>query len=234
MSAARDEVVHMLPEPEAARLLGASGIAYVAHGVATTAGEAVAIAGGLGYPVVLKVVSPDVVHKTEVGGVLVGLADEAAVHDGFSRLVAEVARRAPSARVDGVLVARQVTPGRELIVGAVRDPIFGPTVMVGLGGVFAEALADVAFRLAPLRADDALEMLDELKGAELLGAHRGAAAVDRDAVAALCVRLGQVILARPEISEIDLNPVVATPDGCIVLDARVLARSPATDEGTCT
>jgi acyl-CoA synthetase (NDP forming) len=230
MSARTDEAVHMMLEPEAAQVLGSFGLAYVAHGVAGTADEAVTVARDLGFPVVLKVVSADVVHKTDVGGVLVGLADEAAVRAGYAGLLAEVGRRAPAARVVGVLVARQVSGGRELILGALHDPIFGPTVMVGLGGVFAEALADVSFRLAPLRHDDALEMLSELRGAELLGAHRGAAAVDRDAVAAMCVKLGLLIRAHPEISEIDLNPVAATADGCVVLDARILARG-ATAEG---
>ena len=116
----------------------------------------------------LKVVSPDIVHKTEVGGVVLGLKDEGAVRAGFDELLRQVGTSCPEARIDGVLVARQVAARRELIVGAIRDATFGPTVMVGLGGVFAEALEDVVFRVAPLRQRDGLDMLGELRAARLL------------------------------------------------------------------
>jgi acyl-CoA synthetase (NDP forming) len=217
--------MRMLLEPRAAALLTDVGIAYVEHGVVATADEAVAVAAALGYPVVLKVVSADVVHKTEVGGVLVGLSGDAAVAEGFERLLASVARGAPMARVEGVLVGRHVMGGRELIVGALRDATFGPTVMLGLGGVFAEALGDVAFRLAPLHVEDALEMLGELKGAQLLTGYRGHPPVDLEAVATLCVRVGDLMCSHQEIGEIDLNPVAAKADGCVVLDARIIMSS---------
>ena len=162
MSRVAGQTTHMLPEPDAADLLASCGIPYVEHGTATTADAAAALAAGLGYPVVLKVVSPDVVHKTEAGGVVVGLKDEGAVRDGFAKLLAQVGASSPEARVDGVLVARHVAARRELIVGGLRDATFGPTVMAGLGGVFAEALEDVVFRVAPLRKRDGLSMLTEL------------------------------------------------------------------------
>jgi len=222
----------LLLEAEAAALLATCAIDYVAHGVAATAEDAAWVAEGLGYPVVLKVVSPDIVHKSDVGGVVVGLADSAAVRSGFEALMACVKERVPQARLQGVLVGRQVTDGVEMIVGAVRDATFGPTVMLGLGGVFTEVLGDVAFRVAPLHVDEARDMLRELRGFRLLTGYRDSPAADLDALAGLAVRLGDLMCDRPDISEVDLNPVVALAEGCVVLDARIIVsdagwRSPA-------
>jgi succinyl-CoA synthetase beta subunit len=217
--------VHMLAEPDAAELLASFGIPYVEHGVATTAEAAVEVAGRIGYPVVLKVVSPDIVHKTEAGGVLVGVIDESALRHGFAELLRRVSSSCPGAQVAGVLVARQVAGRRELIIGAIRDSTFGATVMVGLGGVFAEALDDVAFRVAPLLHRDGLDMVHELRGAVVLAEFRGEGAVDRDALATTLVRVGDLVLAHPEITEIDLNPVAVSADGCVALDARVIVNN---------
>jgi succinyl-CoA synthetase beta subunit len=226
MSGVPEEMGHMLPEPEAAELLASCGIPYVEHGVAATVEEAVALAGRLGYPVVLKIVSPDIVHKTEAGGVVIGLEDERALRAGYDEILERVRSSSPDARIDGLLVARHVAARRELIVGAIRDATFGPTVMCGLGGVFAEALSDVVFRLAPLRRRDASAMLQELRGASLLGDFRGERAIDVDEVAAILMGVGNLLLSRPEIAEIDLNPVAASPDGCVALDARMIVTSP--------
>jgi acyl-CoA synthetase (NDP forming) len=212
----------MLPEPEAAELLASCGIPYVVHGVAGTADEAAGVAGRIGYPVVLKVVSPDIVHKTEAGGVLLGLKDEPALREGYDELLRRVRASCPEARIEGVLVGRHVAARRELIVGAIHDATFGPTVMVGLGGVFAEALSDVVFRLAPMRRQDGLDMLQELQGTRLLAGFRGERPVDVDELADILVRIGDLLVAHPEFSEIDLNPVAASADGCVALDARVI------------
>jgi hypothetical protein len=142
-------------------------------------------------------------------------------------MLAAVAAAHPGARIDGVLVARQVSVRRELIVGGLRDATFGPTVMVGLGGVFAEALEDVAFRVAPLRHQDGLDMLRELRAASVLAEFRGEEAVDLDALAGVLVRVGDLLLAHPEIGEFDLNPVVPSVDGCVALDARIIVREEA-------
>jgi acetate---CoA ligase (ADP-forming) subunit beta len=225
MTGVSEQTWHMLPEPEAAELLASCGIPYVEHGVADTADAAVEVAGRIGYPVVLKVVSPDVVHKTEAGGVVVGLKDERALREGFDELSKTVRTSCPDARIDGVLVCRQVAASRELIVGAIHDATFGPTVMVGLGGVFAEALSDVVFRLAPLRQQDGLDMLHELQGARLLAGFRGEQPVDLDEVAEILVNVGDLLVSHPEISEIDLNPVAASGEGCVALDARVIVRA---------
>jgi acyl-CoA synthetase (NDP forming) len=222
MSVTTGGSTRMMPEPDAAALLGSCGIPYVEHGVADTAEVAAEVAARIGYPVVLKVISADVVHKTDVGGVVTGLKDERAVRDGMATMLDDVRTRCPGARIDGALVARHVSGGRELIVGAVHDATFGPTVMVGLGGVFAEALADVVFRLAPLRRQDGLDMLGELRGAQLLAGFRGEPPVDLDAVADLIVNVGDLLVSHPEIVEIDLNPVAASVQGCVALDARVI------------
>jgi acyl-CoA synthetase (NDP forming) len=219
----------MLLEPDAARLLADCGIPYVEHGVATTASEAVETAARLGLPVVLKVVSPDIVHKTEVGGVLTRLENRAAVRKGFDQLLGAVRSRCPDARISGVLVARHVDVGRELIVGAVYDATFGPTVIVGLGGVLAEVLTDVACRLTPLTQDDALDMLHALRGHELLTGFRGEEPVDLETAAGLLVKIGDLFVSHPEIAEIDLNPVLASAHGCVALDARIILRGSHSD-----
>ena len=217
----------MLSEHEAAALLAENGIPYVDHEVAADAAGAVAAAARIGYPVVLKVISPDIVHKTEAGGVVTGLSDAAAVREGCAILNDTVRRRMPDARIEGMLVARHADAGRELIVGATRDATFGPVVMAGFGGVAAEVLDDVAFRLAPLHRDDALDLLAELRGFELLTGHRGVHPVDLEAVAGVIVKAGDLMRARPDITDIDLNPVAVSADGCVALDVRIILEGEA-------
>lgn len=218
-------------EPEAASLLATHGISYVPYELATTADEAVAAAGRIGYPAVLKVVSPDVVHKSDVGGVVTGLRDAEGVRRGYAGLVADVGARVPDARIEGVLVCRHVSEGAEIIVGAVRDPTFGPTVMLGAGGVFTEVFRDVAFRVAPLDPGEALDMLRELRSFRLLTGFRGAPPVDLDALTRTAALLGDLMCAHPEIAEVDLNPVRALPDGCVALDVRIiLSDAPGVDD----
>jgi acyl-CoA synthetase (NDP forming) len=209
-------------EPAAAALLAANGIDYVAHEVVSTAAEAVDAAARIGYPVVLKVVSPDIVHKSDVGGVLTGLSDAGGVRRGLDRLVADVRTRMPQAHIEGVLVCRQVSQGAEMIIGAIRDPTFGPTVMLGAGGVFTELFGDVAFRLAPLHPSEALDMLRELRAFQMLTGSRGSLPVDLGALARTAVLLGDLMCADPDIAEVDLNPVRVFPEGCVALDARII------------
>ena len=224
MTHAAEGMPRLLLEPDAARLLTAAGIPYVEHALAATPDAAVRAAARIGYPVALKIVSPDIVHKTDVGGVVVGVADERGTREFFEEIMRRVYARRPEARVGGLLVCRHVSARRELIVGGIRDATFGPTVMVGLGGVFAEQVSDVAFRLAPLRRRDALDMLSELRAARLLGEVRGEQAIDAEELASVLERVGDLMVDHPEISEIDLNPVAVSPRECVALDVRIFVK----------
>jgi acetyltransferase len=183
--------------------------------------EALKLAGETGYPVVLKIAADGIHHKTEVGGVALGIESEAQLRVEYAALLERVAARAPQARVRGVRVERGASGLIELIVGGRNDPAFGPVVVAGLGGVMAEALRDVSTRLAPVDIDEALEMLGELRGAALLGPFRGRPAVDILAVADVIARVSQLLVELPEVRELDLNPVLvsAEGEGCVAVDA---------------
>ncbi|WP_326794791.1 acetate--CoA ligase family protein [Streptomyces sp. NBC_01808] len=211
-----------LTAPEAKQIADAYGIAVPGEGLAGDVEEAVALADGFDGPVVLKIVSPDIVHKTDAGGVEVGLADAAAVRAAFTRIVANARAYDPAARIDGVQVQQQLPAGREVIVGAVTDPTFGKVVAFGLGGVLVEVLKDITFRLAPVTGDEAAGMLDSIRAAEVLRGVRGEQAVDRRALADQIRRVSQLAADFPEIAEVDLNPVIATPDGALAADVRIL------------
>jgi len=211
-----------LTEIESKRLLEAAGISTAMAEHARTADEAAAAAVRAGLPAVLKVLSPDVSHKSEVGGVMLQLGSEQEVRDAFDRIRRNLTERAPQARLDGVAVQAMAAPGVELIIGVVRDQRFGPLVLAGLGGVFVEVMQDTAVRLAPVDAKEARAMLDELRGRAILFGARGAQPIDLAAVVELIVTVSQLVSRRPEIKELDLNPVVAYAAGLKVLDARVL------------
>ena len=211
---------HARSERESLELLRAAGLPVVAMRVAADANEAVAAAEEMGYPVVVKADAPGLAHKSDAGAVALGIADADGVRRAFAD-VADAARRA-GATVLGALVAPMVGPGLELIVGARRDPQYGPAILVGVGGILAEALDDVAIRLAPVGEDDAHEMLRELRAAALLTGVRGRPGIDRDALAALIGDLARFMDERSDIVEIDLNPVIATPDGVVAVDALVV------------
>ncbi|MDE3192601.1 MAG: acetate--CoA ligase family protein [Chloroflexota bacterium] len=201
-------------------LLRGAGLPVLPTALAVSADDAVRLARGYGHPVALKVVSPEIVHKSDSGGVLLGLGDDDAVREGFDRL-RDVARGA-GAPFTGVAVQPMATPGLELVIGAHRDEQFGPVVLFGLGGVFVETLRDVALRVAPVDDVDAREMLDEIAGSALLRGARGRPAVDRGALADALCRLGALMIAVPRIASVDLNPVIARADGVVAVDARVL------------
>lgn len=211
-----------LPEIESKRLLESIGIATAIPQAATSADEAARVAERIGFPVVLKVISPEVSHKSEVGGVLLNLYSAAEVRKGFEDIRRSMAAKAPDARFEGVAVQAMAPEGVELIVGVTHDDRFGALVMAGLGGIFVEVLKDTALRLAPVDENEARSMLAELRGSALLRGARGRDAVDIDAVAKLIATLSRFAVENPELREMDLNPVVAYPDGIRVLDARVL------------
>jgi acyl-CoA synthetase (NDP forming) len=211
-----------LLEPEGIDLLQAYGIPYPQHSVAYSSDEAVEIADQLGYPVVLKVISPDVLHKSDVGGVVIGIKRTEEVRDAYGRIESAIVFNAPGADMQGTLVIKQAGPGLEVIVGGLKDALFGPSVMFGLGGVFVEILKDVSFRVAPLKQKDAEEMVKEIQGYPLLKGARGKQPYDVSAVTHLLCKVSELLIDRPDISELDLNPVRVFENGLLVLDVRVL------------
>ena len=213
---------NFVTEPQAVELLTKYHIPYPEHGLARERTEAVRIADGLGYPVVLKIVSPDAPHKSDVGGVRLDLGGPGEVESAFDDLIATVKGRLPEASIQGVLVCRQAAEGLEVIVGATDDPVFGATVMFGLGGIFTEVLKDVAFRIAPLQRIDAREMIREIKGYSVLSGARGQAAVDMAGLERLILAVSRMVTEEPGIKELDLNPVRLYKEGLMALDARLV------------
>ncbi|WP_328333620.1 acetate--CoA ligase family protein [Streptomyces sp. NBC_00455] len=211
-----------LTAPEAKLIADAYGIPVPAEALAECADEAVALADRIGFPVVLKIVSPDIVHKTDAGGVRVGVRSAAEVRAAFTSIVSNARAYSPQAAIKGVQVQQMVPAGTEVLVGTVTDPTFGKIVAFGLGGVLVEVLKDITFRLAPASRDDALSMLDSVRAAEVLRGVRGGAAVDRAALASLITGVSGLAADFPEIAEIDLNPVFASEDGVMAADVRIL------------
>jgi acyl-CoA synthetase (NDP forming) len=201
-------------EAEAKRLLAGAGIASAPEAACATVDEAVAAAGRFGFPVVMKILSPDIVHKSEIGGVLLDIADADAVRSGFALLLERAKTAAPGARIEGVLVAKQLKGGVECILGIHRDPVFGPMAMFGLGGIFVEVLKDVVFRRCPFGPDTAEAMIRSIKGAPLLLGARGRKKADVKALAEMLSRLSAFAAAAGDrLQSIDLNPVLAMPEG---------------------
>jgi acyl-CoA synthetase (NDP forming) len=218
-----------LSEHAAKALLGAAGVPFLAERLAADAGAAGDAADAIGYPVVLKIVSAQIEHKTEIGGVIVGVADRSGVEKGFATLLERAAAHRPDAAIEGVLVAPMAKKGVEVIVGVSRDPVFGPAVMFGLGGVHVEVLKDVTFRLAPFGRGEAMRMIGEIRGRAMLDGVRGAAPSDVDALADLLVGISEFAAAhRDDVETVDLNPVIALPkgEGVVALDALVVPRHP--------
>ena len=201
-------------EAEAKRLLAAAGVPAVPEEACADAEAAVAAARRIGFPVVMKILSPDILHKSEIGGVLLGVADEAAVRAGFATLRARAAEHAPAARIEGVLVAKQVAGAVEMALGVLRDPVFGPVAMVGLGGVFIEVLKDVAFRRCPFDEAEAGRLVRSLKGFPLLDGARGRPRADVAALAAALAALSRFAAAAgPRLLSAEVNPLLVLPEG---------------------
>ena len=225
---ARREGRHSLTAPEGRIVCEAYGIPLPAEGLARSAPEAARIARRVGFPVALKIVSPDILHKTEAGGVILGVTSAAAAGKAFARIVANARKFDRKAAIVGVQVQAMVTGGQEVIVGAVTDPSFGKLVAFGLGGILVEVMKDVTFRLAPINRAGALAMLDSVRGAAILNGVRGGKGVNRRALAAVIADVSRLVADFPEIAELDLNPVFASDKGAIAADVRImLEREPA-------
>src|ERR1700681_4220346 len=211
-----------LTAPESKAICDAYGITVPKEGVASSAAEAASLAAAMGYPVVMKIVSPQILHKTEAGGVVVAVKGAEQAAEAFASIIANARRYDPKATIDGVQVQQMLTGGQEVIIGAVTDPSFGKLVAFGLGGILVEVLKDITFRLAPATREDALSMLDGIAAAEILKGVRGADPVNRDSLAGMIENVSTLISDFPEISEMDLNPVFATVNGAIAADVRIV------------
>ena len=216
-----------LTEVEAKDLVREAGIPAVATRLATSRDEAMAVAAELGFPSVLKIASPDILHKSDIGGVKLCLADAEAVGHAYDEIMAAAKAADPKARIDGVAVQPVAAPGVEVIIGASKDPQFGPFLMFGLGGVLVEVLRDVAFRIVPLTPRDARSMVREIKGYPILEGYRGAPPSDVAALEETLLKLSAFLESHEEIRELDLNPIFSYASGLSAVDARVILEDPA-------
>ena len=184
--------------------------------------EAVKFADAIGYPVVLKIVSPDIIHKSDVGGVLVGLKNAGGVRKGYNLIMKNVKKHNEKAGIVGILVQEMAPSSTEVIVGTIKDPQFGQTLMFGLGGIFVEVLKDVTFRIAPVTADEAREMISEVKAYPLLKGYRGMPPADIDAIVKILLSTSKLVMEHDEIKELDLNPIMVYRKGAKTVDARII------------
>jgi acyl-CoA synthetase (NDP forming) len=213
---------NLLTEVDSKELLKKAGIPVVEAKLARTKKEAIAISKELGFPVVLKIGSPDVVHKSDSGGVKLGLTNATQVGKAYSQIISSVKQAHPEARIDGVSVQTMAPPGVEVIVGMSKDAQFGPVLMFGLGGILVEVLKDVSFRIVPVTERDAREMINEIKGYPLLQGYRGQKPASIPALEQLIVKVSQFVENNPQIKELDLNPIFAYPDKAVAVDARII------------
>ena len=214
-----------LTEIESKEFIKEAGIPVVDSKLAKSKKQAIEISKGFGFPVVLKIVSPDVLHKSDSGGVKLGLENATQVGNAYNEILLSVKQHFPEAVVQGVSVQKMARPGTEVIIGMTKDAQFGPVLMFGLGGILVEVLKDVSFRVVPLSKRDAHEMIREIKGYPLLEGYRGQEAADISFLEDILVKLSGFIEMHPEIQELDLNPVFAYKDGAIAVDARIILES---------
>jgi acyl-CoA synthetase (NDP forming) len=219
---ARKENRTQLTEIESKQLIKEAGIPVVGAKLAQTKTEAISLSKKMGFPVVLKIVSPDVIHKSDSGGVELGLASVAQVGKAYSKILSAIKKHYPKAKIQGVSVQKMARPGVEVIIGMTKDAQFGPVLMFGLGGILVEVLKDVAFRIVPLTKRDAHEMIKDIKGYPVLEGYRGQEPADVAFLEDLILKVSDFVDKNPEIKEIDLNPVFAYKDGAVAVDARVI------------
>jgi acetyl-CoA synthetase (ADP-forming) len=218
----RSENRTALLESEAKTIMKEYGVSVPKFQIATNEKEAAQIAETIGFPVVAKIVSPEIIHKSDAGGVKVGLKTAADVEVAYKTIMENAKKYDPNAKLLGVLIMEMAPPGTEVIVGAIKDPQFGATIMFGLGGIFVEVLKDVTFKIAPVSIDEAKEMITSLKAAALLKGYRNTPPADIDALAQIIVKVSNLLMDHPEIKELDLNPVLAYAKGASTVDARII------------
>lgn len=184
--------------------------------------EAYDLADKIGYPIAMKIVSPDITHKSDVGGVRLDIMNREDARIAVKEIFNNVTRNAPDAKIEGVLMYKMAPHGLEVIIGGIRDGVFGPTIMFGLGGIFVEVLKDVSFRIAPITYEEAVEMINEIKSARILDGFRGRPPVDKKAIADIIIKLGKLMDENPRIESVDLNPVIVYQQGAIAVDVRII------------
>lgn len=211
-----------LLENEAKTVCVEYGIPVTKFELAKNEAEAVKFAEKIGYPVVLKIVSPDILHKSDVGGVIVNLKNAKEVQNAYNQILQNIKKHKAKAKITGILVQEMAPPSTEIIVGAIKDPQFGPSIMFGLGGIFVEVLKDVTFRVAPITEDEAREMITEVKAYPLLKGYRNQPPVDIDAIVRILLNTSKLVMEHQEIKELDLNPIMVYEKGAKTVDARII------------
>ena len=222
MNQARKEKRTVFTEIESKKILTEVGIHCTDTRLAATREGAVTLSKEIGYPVVLKISSKDITHKSDAGGVKVNLKDKAEVERAYGEIMTSAKKKFPSAIIEGISVQGMAKSGIEVIMGMIKDPSFGPVIMFGLGGVFVEVLKDVAFRIVPIEKSDAEDMINEIKGKKLLEGYRGQEPADVACLQQMLLKLSDFVNTTPEIEEIDMNPVFSYKDGAVVVDARII------------
>jgi acyl-CoA synthetase (NDP forming) len=212
----------ILTEFESKRILKQIGIPVVETRLAKTQKEAASMSQRIGFPVVLKITSPDVVHKSDSGGVKVGLSNASEVKKAYDDILRSVKKKHPRALIHGISVQKMARPGTEVIIGTSKDPQFGPVIMFGLGGIFVEVLKDVSFRVIPVNRKDAQEMIQEIKGFPLLRGYRGKEPASIPALTAMILKVSKFMNENPQIREMELNPIFAYKDKALAVDARIV------------
>jgi acyl-CoA synthetase (NDP forming) len=221
----RREKRSILTEIESKQLMAEAGIPVVETKLAGTEAEAIARSQEIGFPVALKIVSPDVVHKSDSGGVRLGLESATEVSTAYSEIMAAAEKASPGAAIHGVSVQKMARSGVEVVIGMSKDLQFGPVLMFGLGGIFVEVLKDVSFRIVPLTERDAKQMIREIKGFPVLEGYRGQEPANLPLLENILLKLSDFVDGNPEIRELDLNPIFAYRDAAVAVDARVILES---------
>lgn len=211
-----------LTEDEAYELLSKYGIPVPKYSVASSEEDALKITNRLGFPLVMKIVSPDIIHKTDIGGIEMNISNLAQIKKAYKSITYNVMKNKPEARINGMLFSKQAPKGVEVIVGMIRDPQFGPTIMFGLGGIFIEILEDVTFRVCPVERTDIEEMLTEIQGIKMLQGYRGQPRCGVNSIIDIILQISRMALDYPAIKEIDLNPIIVYEKDALVVDAKVL------------
>jgi acyl-CoA synthetase (NDP forming) len=219
---AKKEGRAILTEFESKKILKQVGIPVVEARLAKNQKEVASLGQKIGFPVVLKIISPDVIHKTDSGGVKLGLKSVSEVRKAYNEILGSVRRQFPSAVIHGVSVQKMARPGTEVIIGTSKDPQFGPVIMFGLGGIFVEILKDVSFRIIPVARRDAQEMIQEIKGYPLLQGYRGKEPASIPVLVDMILKISNLINKNPQIKELELNPVFAYKDRAVAVDARII------------